>query len=257
MIACHDTCLYRAGILILPLLLAGILVRPAPAADADESEPERYAVEIIVFEHLDQSRNTAEQPLLTTVTNDIPQPAAPERAEAGDVIAADALNLNDSGQPPNEASSDMQLRNTRPQPLPSDLFRMNTVFKRLRRLNAYRPILHIGWIQPASPRDEAQAKQIALQPATGLSGQVQLYKERFLHLAVRMKLQQPVSGYDQPAKQMFVNGPAVIDESRRLRGDKAQYFDNPRFGVLAKVWKLPAEMPATSSQPAVQSPPGQ
>ncbi|HHQ15083.1 MAG TPA: hypothetical protein ENK16_08630, partial [Chromatiales bacterium] len=251
MTACHDTRLHRAGFLILALLLAVALLRPAPAANPDQPEPERYAVEVVVFEHLDQSRNTAEQPLLAALTDDLRQPAAPEPAEADGTGAAAGVVLNpdDSSQSPNEAGPGTRLRDTGPQPLPSEQYQMNKVVERLQRLDAYRPILHVGWIQPALPRDEAQPIQIALQPATSLSGELLLYKERFLHLAVRMQLGQALSGENRTGIDTAAMTPAVIDESRRLRGDKPQYFDNPRFGVLARVWKLPPEEPATPNPP--------
>ncbi len=227
----------------LALVLLLLQVAHAASDDGQPESPQLYAVEIIVFEHLDQSRNTPEQaPLpqpgagepetsVSEVTESAPQKAAPAGAFDTDI---------DETVPVESSSIDTDASTARAQfmPLGSAEYRMNDVLTRLKRLNAYRPILHVGWIQPAWSREDARPKEIPRQPATGLSGKVILFKERFLHLVVDMKL-----GEVQDSRAGRPPDPAttVINESRRLRSDKPQYFDNPRFGVLAKVWKLPQQ----------------
>ena len=55
-----------------------------------------------------------------------------------------------------------------------------------------------------------------------LDGSITLLRERYLHLAVDLTLRSSGSLYR-------------LDEARRIRSGELHYFDNPRFGVIARV----------------------
>ncbi|RMF96353.1 MAG: hypothetical protein D6727_08540 [Gammaproteobacteria bacterium] len=206
----------RAGLIAL---LAASVAAPVHAADPEpETETAMYAVEIIVFEYLDQQRNTPEAP-------------PPLTGFDGPVAAAS------SGPQP-----DFLLLEPHPQanfrPLPPEALELTGIWNRLQELDAYRPLLHAGWIQPGRSRELAEPILIGvhLPSVPGLSGQFLLSKERYEHLRVALQYQPPAAADGWPATRPVA---AEIDESRRLRGDLLQYFDHPRFGVVARVRALP------------------
>ncbi len=202
----------------LTLLLSPLVV---PAEEI--SAPDEYQVEIIVFKHQDQSRNTAEVPA----------------AERGPVL------LPEETSGPRRPQPDFVLlppRSVAPaQALPDGALQLNRVLKRLQQLDAYQPIAHFGWQQAATARVDAENYWLEAKiPAnTGLTGFLKVYKERFLHLAVDLQFLPP----DGSAAAVS------ISESRRLRDEELQYFDNPRFGVIASVRRLQNELETAEQTP--------
>jgi len=191
------------------LLLFGVLFDVA--AQDESAPPDIYRVEVVVFRHVDQSRNTAEQ--------------APP-------IAGPIVNL----PPPqghNRPKLEFLLLDPKPVRIPLDLAReqleLDAVLARLERIDAYQPMLHFGWQQTEAGRAEARDYWLseAVREQFGLSGKLRVYKERFLHLAMELEFD-PRDGSGRLA---------VIEESRRLRDDRLQYFDHPEFGVIAAVRK--------------------
>ncbi len=206
-------------------LVSGLLLPPAGGEEAPGAAP-MYAVEIIVFEYLDQDRNS-------------PEATAPVEP----VAAASA-----GSEVPLAARPGFLLLEPHPQPdflpLAADDYRLGAIYERLTRLDAYRPLLHTGWIQPARPRELSEPIVIGLHTpkVPGLGGQLLLSKERFVHLQVELQYQPPGTEDWQLAGSSGIH-PAVIHESRRLRAAPLEYFDHPRFGVLASVRELPASEP--------------
>lgn len=185
------------------------------AAQEELSAPDRYRVEVIVFRHIDQSRNTPEQapPVSGPVAN-LPQPSGQDRPQ------------------PEFLLLDPQLQKA-PRDLPRDLLELDSIVARLERVDAYQPLIHFGWQQPAAGRAEAEDYWLsaAIGEQLGLTGKLRIYKERYLHLAMALEFD-PRDGRGRPA---------VIEESRRLRDDSLQYFDHPQFGVIATVSKVEPE----------------
>jgi hypothetical protein len=215
------------------LLFAGIMASLAQA-QTEPAQP-RYAVEVIIFEHVDQSQSTQELPV------------PPAQLLPGD--AASPLPATPAGNPrPPLSFLLLDPRLGQPDFLalaPGEKV-LDRAYRRLEQLDAYRPLVHLAWSQRAWPRNAAQALDLAdsrLAPA-GLSGQLTLYKERYVHLALDLTLVNrqaaPAGGMNATATPSSAAGAARIIESRRLRGEAAQYFDNPRFGAIAQVWELRA-----------------
>lgn len=225
---------HSQGTRLLPLLLVGVLAGSA-AAETDEQPAEpRYAVEILIFEYLDRSGSTPEIPPPRSDDGiDAPGPARPPPGKRSPV---GFLLLDPGAGPPDFLALE-------PQQLA-----LNGAYQRLARLDAYRPLAVLGWTQRAWPRDAAEGLEVELDAAVppGLSGRITLFKERFLHLAVDLEF---TSGTDRLQSPAGVPQPAArIVESRRLRGDEAQYFDHPRFGVIATVREL--QPPVADDAPA-------
>lgn len=211
-----------ARITLAALLLAGL---PAYTQDDGEAPPPRYAVEILVFQHLDQSRSTLETPVLADpyAADPLPAPAADPRL---DFVLLDPMTGG-----PGFA------------PLAQDQLSLGRAWRRLQQLDAYRPLAYLSWSQPARPQAAAQSLWLnqagAIPP--GLSGEVTLYKERFLHVALDLAWQPSPGAPESPDQAIGLA--AHIDESRRLRGDVVQYFDNPQFGAIAYVRALKVAEP--------------
>lgn len=201
------------------------------AAHAEEflELPPRYAVEVVVFQHLDQSHSTLETPPPPDPYA-LESPAPPRQATGPQV---EFLLLD----PSTGMTAFTQLGPERQT--------LGGAWRRLERLDAYRPLAYLSWSQPALGRAAAPSFWLADVGATppGLQGQVKLYKERFVHLALDLTWQEAAGA--QPARPA-----ARIEESRRLRGDLVQYFDNPRFGAIAYVREL--EMPEASPDPVTE-----
>jgi hypothetical protein len=165
-----------------------------------------------------------------------------------------------------------------------DEFSMQAVIERLELLDAYEPMLHVGWTQVALPEDESQPIELLYfgDPPAGLDGSFTLYLGRYLHLVVDLALdanastgdesqefQEPISEepeFDEPAiiygdaRQQFDDElPAIegrvryrIQEDRIMRNGDTRYFDHPKFGVIAKVSRV--EERPDESEPSGDTP---
>lgn len=176
----------------LPRLLAGLLVLLG-VLWAVQSQAAPYEVELIVFRHLDHQDK---QPADPGVMPRSPFADAPE-ALAGLV------------------------------PLGSEALQLGDIATRLRRSPAYRLVYHGGWQQRVD--SQALALPSALPAAAaeaGLQGALTLYRERFLHVLLDIRL----SAEGGPAEPGW-----HMRQSRRLRGTALQYFDHPAFGLILAV----------------------
>jgi len=260
----------RASRCLCACLLAAGWPLACPAA-AVEAEPDpwmtdRYAVEIIVFRHLDQGRNTPEQAAPVSVINasplnlypePIPDPAPAIVGPVLDVWATAALHA-----PPPVSFYLLDLIAEFPDfvPLLGDGLQLNEVYARLQRLDAYQPLAHLAWVQPA--RSAADAIPFQIQ-STGtnefsVSGTITLYKKRYIHLEVNLKLEpktppaetkstawlgfttvfthRDASGATQVPLELPAQAKVYrLQESHRMRGVRTHYFDHPLFGIIATI----------------------
>ena len=109
--------------------------------------------------------------------------------------------------------------------LPDSQFALNGVAGALQRSGAYRVLAHRLWRQSAYDRHSAVPyllRTTAGSPDREVDGSITLIRERYLHLAVDLTLASPGALYR-------------LDETRRIRSGELHYFDNPRFGVIARV----------------------
>jgi hypothetical protein len=95
----------------------------------------------------------------------------------------------------------------------------------LQRSGAYRVLAHRLWRQSAYDRNSAVPYLLHTTAGSSVrevDGSITLIRERYLHLAVDLTLASPGALYR-------------LDETRRIRSGELHYFDNPRFGVIARV----------------------
>jgi len=272
--------------------LAGFtLVSTNISAQNDEREaavlPTRYEVELIVFRHLDQSRNTPEIPAAASMIQDSPfelelseLPVEQGVLVAGDTVpgrqtwttaAADDVDVQAL---PGQSRHDVKflLMSPRPEwpdfvPFDEESFTLNGVYNRIIRLDAYEPVIHLGWVQPAKGTEEARPYRILSGPEAPveISGTVTLYKERYLHLALDLALvsttpddvsnpateipPQRIFGLNMPASEDGPTGKISathkLQQSRRVRVSNTHYFDHPLFGVIATI----SQIKETASSP--------
>jgi hypothetical protein len=257
------------GIRLLAALV-GVVGGVALAQELDPEEPwmtDRYEVEIIVFRHVDQSRNTPEQAAAEIIDRFSSLALYPESNERSDVAEPGRLPVDEQALYPPEVTFElMAVGGTYPDftPLAADSEQLGDVYSRLQRLDAYRPLLHRAWTQAARPADRSVPMRVtaAADGDLSLDGTLTLYKERFVHLAIDLDL-----GPDAPPQANQDSGPwpafgdvfaggnpdatplrddraatgFKLQESRRIRGTDAQYFDHPQFGLIARITRIETE----------------
>lgn len=129
---------------------------------------------------------------------------------------------------------------------------LTDVVDRLNLLDAYEPVMHVGWTQAAPP--EADSSPVPLTTFTetpdGLQGSFTLYLERFLHLVVDLAMDAPPQKIrvafddDRPAYELDGSDRGSlpvyyrIQEDRIVKNGELRYFDHPKFGVIAKVTRV-------------------
>lgn len=261
----------RIGLTLYILLLATSALAqqlPADMAPLLDEEPEirRYTVELIVFRYAEE----------VSVGTEIFRPDVIESVSLDPLAETDPLDPVVPEPEPVESTEldeiafEMQL-------LAADDLTLTDTFDRLDRLDAYEPLVHIGWTQTALPEEDTPALDLREfgNPPADLNGSFTLYLSRFLHLVVDLALDAPVTeqGYDRAAPRFDVPprrfGDAresrnydagylyeetqyeplrfLINEDRLFKNGETRYFDHPKFGVVATVTRY--EEPEVEEQP--------
>jgi hypothetical protein len=258
---------------VLGVGLAGLAAVAPNASARDDTTPDpwmtdRYEIEIVVFRHRDQSRNTPEQRSPGEIEFsglDLSPPAQPRTAGP---YADPYAGLESENDRDTEMSVTFHLLELEPKfpdfvSLTEDRLQFGDVVARLTEIDAYEPLLHRAWLQAARPAVEAIPREIeSTEPGQyGVSGTITLYKERYAHLEVDLKLTRDTPAIAQPTEPSWpVFGDVFLQperdqaplrsadamtfelrESRRIRGTNAQYFDNPQFGLIARISKVEFE----------------
>jgi hypothetical protein len=215
-------------LLLLATISAALAVAERIPAQELESEPARYRIEVILFEHADGAA-TPEDPGLPELPPELP----PEL-------------LSEEAAPPDPASpeEDAPLAGTEaalPFYAPAEDLALSDIADRLRRRSGYRVLLHQAWLQPGLDRASAVPVELdrlarsaggdepgtpadagSLADASGqLSASAVFYRSRYLHLALDAGLAGEAD--------------SRIRERRRMRIGELHYFDAPRLGAIATV----------------------
>ena len=152
--------------------------------------------------------------------------------------------------------------------LAEDELMLTGTVDRLERLDAYEPLLHVGWTQTALAEADTPALDLREfgEPPERLSGSLTLYLSRYLHFVVDLELdakpdedsmqdtapdsEAPIVRYDDSRTQddydaiLFDADPAYghlsyrISENRLFKNGETRYYDHPKFGVIAKVVRV-------------------
>jgi len=274
--------LYRLLINSL-MMIAVVLPWPVSAQNDPEIAP-RYEVEILVFRYSDQHRNTEEswQPI-------VPEPDEPEPdhiyGDPIDLMHSNAIDLTseipqdyvpidpllpvETPEIPAQKTIDyflLDLKHEAPESvqLPDSALQLQAEFERLQKLDAYQPALHLAWNQSTPAKDQAVPFEIPLTvvKSSGISGSVTLYKDRFVHLSVNLKISENLPEVSEPDIDDWwreplslssdltglpdqVREPIIfnLQESRRIRGSQLQYFDHPKFGLIARIKQIETPKP--------------
>jgi hypothetical protein len=258
---------------LLFLLTSFLLCATAAAQDVptdlellEEVEPElrRYTVEVIVFAYAEDVSVGTELFLPDVIE---PEPELPEILE-DDSIPTFTDKAEEIAQAVLEAAAEEEETRFEMVLLMQDELTMIDTLDRLDSLDAYEPLLHIGWTQTALP--EAETPKLDLrefgQPPAGLTGDFTLYLSRYLHLVVNLQLDAPeteeatvhfgeepmqVDRYESDSYEYYgrVLEPEPmyeplrfqISENRLFKNGEIRYYDHPKFGVVAKILRFEIE----------------
>ncbi len=124
--------------------------------------------------------------------------------------------------------------------LPTSQYHLTSIADILRGSPAYTPVAHVAWEQTASAWGTHAGftlQQLGIA-VPGLTGQVYLERGQYLHLGMTLDYteQHPPAGLGAAPGTTF-----VLNETRRVRYYRRNYYDNPAFGVIALV--LPVRGP--------------
>ena len=253
----------RIFLLLLPLMAADALAQDT-IEEEEQLDVRRYTVEIIIFSYA-QSVSTG---------SEIFPPDLPPDVEIMDDIPLgegleDASALESIPEVVDEPETVADLQEETPDKyelvmLAEEDFGLIETYEHLERLDAYEPLMHFGWTQPTYPDEEVEARPLSsfATPPAGLEGELTMYLSRYLHLAVKLQLdesfaEEPVEdelerttirssfddGYYDYDREEPVSYPVRfrIDEDRIFRNGELRYFDHPKFGVLAKIARVEEE----------------
>jgi len=265
-------CMWIAAGVTLWLAGATASAQQDPAAPAPgTAEPVRYTVEVIIFTYQDASSagNETFTPPDPLPDDSFGDPAPGAGLEEGPVFDDRAANASPrpatdgaaGSGPLQEIPARARIELERLQP---EAFGMQDTWRKLRQLDAYRPILHVAWTQTTHEKMASPALPLRAlgDPPLGLDGSISLYQSRFLHLDVDLTLDASGdAGRDshRTATDRLVNPDATaegvtgegetgglwlppvryrITEDRIMRDGEVRYFDHPRFGMLARVTRV-------------------
>ncbi len=250
-----------------PLLDSELLEEEAP-------EIRRYTVELIVFSYAENVSVGSEVFLPEIIEIVEPDPLlvdGPYSEVEGDVADDSVPTFTDlTGIETTEGEEEAEETLFEMILLAEEDLTMIDTLDRLDRLEAYEPLLHIGWTQTALPEEETPVLDIREfgEPPEDLSGTLTLYLSRYLHLVVDLELNAPVfddgsnltdtnadgvvanfgderGQYpDEYRRENFLQEPLYaplrfhINENRLFRNGETRYYDHPKFGVIAKVLRF-------------------
>lgn len=139
--------------------------------------------------------------------------------------------------------------------LSSALYKLDTVYSRLKTSGVYRPLLHLAWQQPVLAGERAKAVHVMKSEDAGgemlvkLDGTVRVRAAQFLHVDVDLlyfidafpqSLIQPAVAVTEtgvPAQAKY----ARLREVRRMKLNELHYFDHPLFGMLLYISRAAAQ----------------
>ncbi len=265
-------------ILLTSMLLSAAASAQEPLPDAElleEAKPDvrRYTVEVIVFSYVEDVSIGTELFLPDVIEVVEPDPfALPGPGEEGAIPDDSVPTHTDTAIDEGDTEEAEELEETRFEMvlLTDEELTMTDTLDRLDLLDAYEPLLHVGWTQTALPEDETPTLDLREfgEPPEGLTGGLTLYLSRYLHLEVELELDAPVSEetvLDEPAfyeavvrygddrrqddeyRDFFEPEPVYaplryrINENRLFKNGEIRYYDHPKFGVIAKILRFDIE----------------
>jgi hypothetical protein len=234
-----------------PAIVAQAPLAPAPLSPATEPAlPPQYEVEVLIFanrdfdpteERFNEEPNAFDGAAATTL-RDVPvfddtnfgaPPLATDPLEPVDPLAA----------PLAEALSIRPLR-------PEDL-KLGNEYRRLRALAGYTPLVHVGWLQPGLPEDDAEDFDLKTLGIVNPSGTIRVHLgARYLHITLDLTYQADAAGTAAAAvatsdglDELALAPRYHLAVTRNARSGELHYFDHPAFGVLVRITPVPTQDP--------------
>ena len=115
--------------------------------------------------------------------------------------------------------------------LTEEEFTMHDVVEQLELLDAYQPLMHVGWTQAGFPLQDTDALDLTVfgEPPVGLDGSFTLYLARYLHLVVDLSLDAPVE---------VIESEFDDDSSYEFEDTAMRYGPVPRWTMLRSMtWR--------------------
>lgn len=230
------------------LALGSLLLGTSAYAQDSEtalSEPEQeYLVELLFFRHKDETGDTQE------TWSARPRATAPEIDEeeveiSEEVLAAEEIKRSLAANLVRARRSEYQLLG---------------ISRKLASSRYYQPFAHIGWKQPGYLLDTAPSYRLnaTLSGQGTLSGTATLSKGRHLRLDVHVEYRPqgglpPLTSREDNQNSNLSGASSLtpefhIREQRRsIKSNEIHYFDNPTFGIIARITPLLTDEPEVST----------
>jgi hypothetical protein len=242
----------------------GAVAQAPQAPAADPALPPRFEVEVIVFAHrdFDPTEERFDQTLdgfdgAPAALREVPpfdeSTFAPRNAPPAPVFEP----LAEVDPKAAERAEALRVRPLRP-----DELKLGVEYRKLRALSAYRPLVHVGWVQPGLPEADAVPLDLGTLGILNPRGTVRVHLIRYLHITLDLTYHAEVAA--TPVTTARDGGSAAnagsdsrpsagdgLDEivlapqyrlqaTRNVRSGELHYFDHPAFGVLVRVTPVPA-----------------
>jgi hypothetical protein len=143
---------------VLPWLIAIMAVLPAALRAEEKEELTWYAIELIVFERSSELGRDAE---VWSADPGLPNTAGAIELSVDGIVAPappGELPVASDSQAPAAGTDPLMPRTSLPPAfrlIPASELRLTEVWNRLEKSSAYRPLLHVGWIQPGYASEDA------------------------------------------------------------------------------------------------------
>ena len=233
--------------LISLLLFGGTL--SAQESEIVEQPIVSYDIELIVFEYVGGINSSREDWAYIDKGRDAAVEAHARRQSA--IAAATSAANDDEGSfdDVDELINELEIVRVGPvsfNRLPTDEYRLQEQFGKMRASRNYRPIAHTAWRQPVFGPAQATTLELSslAQTPARLGGSVSIYVSRFLHLKLDLSLAEHLSAQAEDAGNLETTLYS-LRESRKMRSGEIHFFDHPRFGAIALISRIELEEPDT------------
>jgi hypothetical protein len=228
------------------LLAATAVVAQAPAPTSPEPQlPPRYEVEVLVFANA--NFDPAEEHFAQALNG-----FADGNAALRDVPVFDDTNFGPLAPPveplpppPIDPAAAARAEALSVRLLRPDELKLGTEYRKLRAIQAYRPLVHTGWVQPGLPEADAEPFDLKVLGVLNPSGTIRVHLTRFLHVTLDLTYQADGPGAvlatSDGLGELALAPRYRLTATRNVRSNELHYFDHPAFGVLVRITPVPAQ----------------
>jgi hypothetical protein len=238
------------------LAVAGAAIAQAPLQQVEETLPPQYEVEVLIFANRDFDA-TEERFELGANGFDADATATLREAPVFDDTRLDDVAPPLPGVPePIDPLAAQRAEALRIRPLAPEQLKLQAEWRRLQAIAAYRPLLHLGWVQPGLPESEGQPFDLGTLGRVNPSGtiRVHLSSRNFLHITLDLTYRadgaaSPALATSDGLDELTFAPHYQLAATRTVRSRELHYFDHPAFGVLVRVTPV-ATQDAQGRRPA-------